>query len=1350
MIRIYSLLLLHFIACCLYAKQRPIEFIHIGLDRGLSQSTVVDITQDKQGNMWFATHNGLNKFNGYTFTVYQHEDNNPGSIDNDLIRCCFADSQGRIWAGTDSGLSLYDADKDCFRNFTYLQEGEPLAIHDMVEIDKQLWLCSKKKRILLFDTDSLKFSQELPLPVLNHMIPFHLYRQDESLYIGTTEGLLVYNIQTKQVQNLHPEILKDKEVYVVLRQSPVRLWVGTEGHGLYCINTETDEVRHYAYQATGQPSISSNYIRSLCLDVQGNLWVGTLHDLNIYNEKEDCFEIFRSNLTESRSLSHTSVRHIYCDHQGGMWLGTYYGGLNYYHPFKDRFINLRAASYQNSLNCNIIGCIQEAHDGELWIGTNSGGLNRYNPKTGIFKHYTRQHGLKSNDIKSIYLDEDKGLVYIGTHAGGISILNKKTDRIETVYHPKLHNIYTLEPTENGEFWVSGISRLVRFNPQTKTYTAVTQQADGTPFTATAITDIVRDQQKRLWMLTEKGIGVYTEQNGQLQSCAVLPEKTPLKELYINCLHESRKGGTFWIGTRNGFFRLDEKTGKQTQYTTAHGLPSNMVHGIMEDNYGYMWISTDKGLSCFHPQNETFRNYTSHDGIQSNQFANHAYYHCQHGMMYFGGVNGITAFHPEQLADNPFTPAPVISRLKLFNQEVHPDDETSILNRQISLTRRITLQPGQSMFSLEMSVPNYISGAHNTFAYRLTGYDPKWYYTDDNRVATYSNLPHGEYLFEVKAANSDGKWCETPTSLEIIVLPYWYETGWAYTLFMLLFMGASVFVFYYFWMKKSMKAKIQAEQIDKERQNNLNEMKLQFFINISHELRTPLTMIVAPLQDLLREANDRWMHKQLEYILKNTKRLLNLINQLMDYRRAELGVFHLKVKQCLVHNVVKKNFLLYERLAQRRNIHYKLVSEVEDKEILCDENYLELIINNLLSNAFKYSNPGASITVTLKSTEQELILQVKDTGQGIPLEKQERIFERFYKADHEHLGTGIGLSLVHRLVELHHGKISLESKEQEGATFTINLPLQPSAYQAEEFATELDNGQEDPILSTNKVYQLIDDTESEFHEKEETTESDSSIAEKRSECILVVEDNLIIREYLVNALSQTYRTLEAGNGEEALKLLENHEVNLILTDVMMPVMDGLKLCKQIKQSLYTCHIPVIILSAKADIQEQLEGLQMGADDYISKPFSMAIVSTKIKNLFRTRHQAIERYSKSEEIEPEKVALNTIDEDLLKRMIKVVENHLDDTEFSTEKFAREMLMSRSNLHLKMKALTGESANDFIRKIRFSKACKLLKEGQYTIAEISSMVGFSTPSYFTTSFKKYFNCLPTEYVKKQQSIE
>lgn len=1319
-------------------KTKHISFTHLGVNEGLSQNTIFGITQDKQGNLWFATHDGLNKYDGYDFTVYQHDEQDPHSIGNDIIRTCITDSQDRIWAGTDEGLSLYDPVKDSFHNFYFQKKEKRLPVFSIVEISRtQLLLSSKKDGLLLFDTETCQFDDTPLHPSLASIFPTCLYRQDDHIYIGSLNGTFVYSISQKKLENMMPDVLNGKNVLAILKESPTKLWLGTEGDGLFRINPQTHEIINFTHIPGKKGCISSNYIRSLALDAENRLWIGTINSLNIYHEKDNSFQSYTSDLSESGSLSQTSVRSIFMDMQGGMWLGTYFGGLNYYHPLKNRFHNIQFKMNENSLNNGTVSCMKENTGKGLYIGTNSGGVNYYNIATGRFKYYTKREGLASNDIKSLYVDEKNNLVYIGTHTGGLSILHGDTERIETLKKREIRNIYFIEPTLSGGLWVSGLNNLLLFNPQSKTFTNVHTQANGQPITPKQIRVALRDSKKRLWLGGEKGLAVHLEKEHKLAICPVLPARSPLNHKYINCIYEARNG-IFWIGTRSGLYSFDENKQAVKQYTMVQGLPNNVIHGILEDLSGRLWLSTNKGLSCFQPATGKFRNYTSNDGLQSNQFMENSCFQTSNGQMYFGGINGITTFLPEQLVDNPYTPPVVITHLRLFNKTVHPDDGTGILTKDISETPSITLSARQTMFSLDFVVSNYISGNHNTFAYMLKGYDKEWYYSNTLRTVSYSNLPQGTYQFLVKAANSDGKWNEVPTELEIIVLPVWYKTWWAILLFAIAFIAVTVFIFRYFWIRKSMEAQLQMERVDKERLKEVNEMKLRFFINISHELRTPLTLILAPLQEVLDNVSDRWVHKQLEHIQRNTNRLLHLVNQLMDYRRAELGVFGLKVKPNLIHNVIEKDFLFYERLAQRKGILYNLHSDVKGRDILCDPNYLELIINNLLSNAFKYTKEGQSITVTLKEENCRLILQVKDTGSGIPIDKQGKIFERFYQVDTEHAGSGIGLSLVQRLVDLHHGHIDLESREGEGSTFTIFLPTEETVYKPEERAAETEESQQNYTTNNQDMY-VVDTENTEEGEKEPPTGG-----ERRKETILIVEDNTEIQQYLYDELDSIFHVLKAGNGEEALKIISGQETDLILTDVMMPVMSGLQLCKQIKQNLRTCHIPVIILSAKTEIKEQLEGLQVGADDYIPKPFSIAIVVAKIKNLFRTRYRAIEHYSKSLDIEPKTIALNPLDEGLLKKAVETVEKHLDDVGFSTDEFAREMCMSRSNLHVKMKALTGEATNEFIKKIRFNKASKLLKEGRYTVSEISTMVGFNTPSYFATSFKKYFGCLPSEYNK------
>lgn len=885
------------------------------------------------------------------------------------------------------------------------------------------------------------------------------------------------------------------------------------------------------------------------------------------------------------------------------------------------------------------------------------------------------------------------------------------------------NVFAIQPCADGRhLWIGTLEGLVHFDKATKTFSDIKGNVS---LGVKRIRTLLLDRENRLWVGGEDGLAVCSGKGDSLSSVRMVSGESAFESATVYGVFEA-SDGDIWIATRNGLYGFSAGRDSVVHYSVADGMPDAIVYGVLEDEKHWLWISTDNGLSCFDPESRKFRNFTDVDGLQSNQFTPYACCLASSGEMYFGGINGITAFHPERLQDNPYAPRAVISELRLFGDPVHPNDQTGILQKHISLTDRITLNHKQSSFALSFVVSNYIAGKHNTFAYKLDGYDKRWYYVDDSqRWATYANLPHGTYRFLVKVANNDGKWCDETAGLEIKVLPAWYQTWWAITLFALMIIGVITLVIRFYW-----------ERADKVRQKELQEVKTRFFINISHELRTPLTLIVAPLQDLLDKVTDKWVRSQLEYMKRNTDRLLHLVNQLMDYRRAEKGVFELRVKCINVGQIVEKNFRYYEPLARKKHIDYNLRSELGGRQVWCDASYIELILNNLLSNAFKYTNDGQSIFVNLKAAGDDLLLQVQDTGVGIPVNKQAKIFERFYQVESEHIGSGIGLSLVQKLVELHHGRIEVDSAVGKGSCFSVYLPLSREAYAEEELSGGTQ--QEEPIYSTNARDMYIVDTE----EALEPAESD--VDTERKETVLVVEDNDEIRHYMSHGLERFFVVREVENGEEAVELLKTEEISLILTDVMMPVMDGIQLCRYVKQNLKTCHIPVIILSAKAEVKDQLDGLQVGADDYIAKPFSLSVVVMKIKNILRTHYRAIEHYSKSLEIEPEKIALNRLDEEFLSKAVSVVEKNLEKPDFSADDFALEMGMSRSSLHLKMKGITGESTTEFIRKIRFNQACKLLKEGRYNVAEISTMVGFSTPSYFSTSFKKYIGCMPSEYAK------
>ena len=706
-----------------------INFSYISINEGLSQSTVFSIDQDQRGNMWFATYDGVNKYDGYSFTVYQHNEDDPNSIANDISRIVKADSQGRVWIGTRDGLSYYDEEKDKFRNFFYEKKGKKLQINGIAEISPEQLLISTQEGLTMFDIKESRFVDDSFSTAMHKIVASALYRQGDIIYIGTpVDGLYSYSIPQKKLERITP-ITGTKQIQAILQQSPTRIWIATEGAGLLLFNPKTQEVKTYHHSSSNPKSISSNYIRSLALDSQNRLWIGTFNDLNIYHEGNDSFVSYSSSPVESGSLSQRSVRSIFMDSQGGMWLGTYFGGLNYYHPIRNRFKNIQRIPYKNSLSDNVVSCITEDKDKNLWIGTNDGGLNLYNPKTQQFTHYIlqeneREIGIGSNNIKAVYVDEQKSLVYIGTHAGGLTVLHRNSGQMESFNQLNSQlvneNVYAILPDKEGSILLGTLSALVSFNPEKRSFTTIDKEKDGTPFTSQRITILFRDSRKRLWIGGEEGISVFQQEGIEIEKAPILPESSVTK-MFTNCIYEAANG-IIWVGTREGFYCFNEKEKKIKRYTTANGLPNNVVYGILEDTFGRLWVSTNRGISCFNPETEKFRNFTESDGLQSNQFNTSSFCRTSNGQMYFGGINGITTFRPELLLDNPYTPPVVITKLQLFNKTVRPDDETGILTKNINETESITLKSWQTAFTLEFVVSNYISGQHNTFAYKLEGYD----------------------------------------------------------------------------------------------------------------------------------------------------------------------------------------------------------------------------------------------------------------------------------------------------------------------------------------------------------------------------------------------------------------------------------------------------------------------------------------------------------------------------------------------------------------------------------------------------------------------------------------------------
>jgi len=1304
----------------IFANDDRYFFENIGLNEGLSNSTVISIIQDKDGLIWFATFDGLNKYDGYSIKVYRYEEGNDRSLLSNSTRQLFIDKENTLWIGTNEGLSKYIHEKDFFENFTNDVSGDGLRINAIIDFKENNLLLGTDKGLYTFD--KIRKTFEI-FPFANHQQTevLSLVNTGDNIVIGTDKGLYNYSRHNKTFRYLC-DTLKNYRIQAILRESENRIWVGTEGAGLFLINPEKGDImKNYLNDPYKEESICSNYIRTILLDKDDRLWIGTFHGLSLLNGNDEKFYNYYSDQFDATSISQNSIRSIIQDSQGGIWLGTYYGGVNYYHPLKNQFFHIKQNSQSNSLNDRIISAIfKEESNDRIWIGTNDNGVNVYDPKTKKFLHITKENNkmLLSNNIKSFLLSSNHKHMYIGSHGGGLLKIDKDTYKpIETKLPEE--DVYSLVYDLNNDIWIGTLSGLFRLDEKK----GITDKININELTSRQILYLETDSQNRLWIGGDKSLAYLSIDNNRL-----IEFNDTFQNIKINCVIEDSKKN-IWIGTNNGIYKY-EGDKKFVRYAEKDGLSNNMVCGIIEDSMGFMWISTYYGISRFDPEHSTFRTYLMTDGLQFQQFNNYSFCKTKTGRLYFGGIDGIITFVPERLKNNPFSPQPIITELNVQNKIIVPSDN-GVLEKNIINADKIVLRSDKATFSLRFAVPNYLSGKHNTFKYKLEGYDKEWIISSENRFASYSNLPRGKYTFKLLSANNEGKWSDEMTELYVIVTPMWFQTVWFRLLIAIIVLFTIYTIWQFFNQKEKIKKQLIKERFEKEKNEEINRAKMSFFVNISHEFRTPLTLIISPIQEIIERVTDSWEKEQLEVIKNNADKLLHLTNQLIDYRRAELGVFELNIKSTDPKETIVKAMALFNKLAKRMNIAYSFEDYTTDDKYVIDENYLDMILSNLLSNSFKFTPPGGKITVSLIEDLEYLILEVEDTGCGIPVNEQGLIFNRFHKVNSkkDDIGMGIGLSITQRLVELHHGKIELKSKAGEGTTFSIYFPQSENLYNEKE-------------LSNVNLLPVNDSIE------EQTGIGDVAHQNSTQPLVLIVEDDEDLLSYLSNNLSGSYNIVTASNGRDALNQISQNKVDIVLTDVMMDIMDGIDLCRTLKEDIKTCHIPIIMLSAKSTVEDQLSGLEVGADDYVTKPFTTSILKAKINNMMASKERILNYYSSSTEIEPEKIATNHIDNELLTKAKEIVLKNLDNIAFTTEMFCEEMGMSRTNLHLKMKALTGGSTIDFIRKIRFSEAIKLLSSGKYNISEVSYMVGFNSLSYFSTSFKKYFGYLPSDYMKKIQN--
>jgi signal transduction histidine kinase/ligand-binding sensor domain-containing protein/DNA-binding response OmpR family regulator len=1132
----------------------------------------------------------------------------------------------------------------------------------------------------------------------------YILEVDNELWLASRfTGIFIFNRKTEEYRKLDTKFI-DPRITFLLPETNSKIWIATK-NGLYNYNRATGEIISYFHQDCNQYSLTNNSISCLLIDHQGILWTGSLQGGVNYTINQKGFRTFKNELCKNIHLSQQSVSAIYTDSRNNLWIGYFDNGIdiiNRKNFSKKFYYDIPVAN--NSMTTGTIFCIFEDSKGRIWIGCYANGLFMYNPVSGRFSNYKNipsdLNSISGNDVRSICEDKEHQL-WLAVHGKGIVRFNPETGKCERISFPQ--NNFGLSPANN---WVY---------------------------------KVYFDLGNNLWVTSVAGVTLSQNLGKSFENYHHNQKNLNSESLdVIWTLYDD--GNLLWMGSNMGLSIFDKKQKVFTRVLTKkEGLPTDAVAGILADNKKQLWISTFSGLVRMNPTNyNDLKVFTKTDGLQGDQFFANACCRDASGEMFFGGLNGYSSFFADSIKEDKFIPPVEITDFKLFNKSENIAD-SKILPLNISETKEIVLKYSQNVITFNFVALNYAEPEKNQYAYMLEGFEKNWNISVNKREATYTNLSPGTYIFWVKASNNDGVWNEKGKSIIIRVLPPFWLSIWAFIVYALIVVLSLLLYKRNIQNREELKRKLALEHMEAEKQIEMNNIRLQFFTNISHEFRTSLSLIIGPAEKMINE-NDNFtdpQKQQVSLIRHNAQRLLRLINQLLDLRTIEAGNTKLYPSPGELIGFCKDIAKSFEYLAEQKHINFVVKSETEALFAWFDADKVEKIVYNLLSNAFKFTDDGGTIlfntSIDPDIQEPAFRIEVSDNGIGIPEENISKVFERFYQVNSSAKnikgGTGIGLSLVKELVDMHKGKIDVKSKfrqqqtgeKDSGTTFIVSLPLDIREYQ-EETKPEGESG-------------LI--------EKFDGPGRKDAI-KPTLPLVLVVEDNSDLRLFVCSILKPNYRLIEAENGITGLKAAFDQNPDIIISDIMMPGMQGTVLCKTLKADERTSHIPIILLTALSSVENKIEGFELGADDYITKPFNSEILTTRIANLIENRSRIRSQFKKHVLVEPKDISITSIDEKFINRAIETVERHMADSMFDVDVFTKEMNVSRTLLHTKLKAITDLSATEFIKTLRLKRALKLLKEGQLSVSEVSIMVGFNSRNYFTKCFTELFGVSPTEYLK------
>ena len=1368
------------VCCCLIAAcpgfvtaQAPtLKFKHITNEQGLSNTTIETIFQDKRGFIWFGTRDGLNRYDGYQIIVYRNNAKDSNSISDNYIQSIYEDREQHLWVGTINGLNRFNAAANNFTRFMHDPSNAKTISNNQISCiteDKKgnLWISTLGGGINLYNARENFFTHFKNEPEKTNSLSsdnvnyLYLDTQD-NFWIATKNGLNIFypeNGSFELYKNLNSNDKTNNAVNIIKEDHKGNLWLGREDNGVIVFNHKENSFIPYRHQEKDPASLSNNLVRSILVDKAGSVWIGSVNGgLELFNETTNSFFHYQNEPDNIFSLSQRTVSALFQDNQGNLWAGTHRGGVNLYMPNTEKFTLYRQQLQPNSLSYNNVKAFFEDSKGNLWIGTDGGGLNLFDRKKNIFHHYKydpyNPTTIGSNEVLGITEDSD-GNLWVGTWGGGLSLFNRKSESFTRFINNPAdsHSISSnfiqkiFEDSKKNVWVATYYGGLNLLDKKTKQFTRIINAPDNkSKLYGNNIVSIGEDKDGNIWTGTDDGgLNCFDGITKSFTHYFNNEEKKP--DLRIIFIDSKRR---LWIG-QTGLYLFDAVKKSFSIYTDKGGLNTEFIKGIAEDGQGNFWVSTSNGITKFNPADFSFKKYNTADGLQGLEYEANAYLKTQDGQIFFGGVNGFNSFYPKNILANTFVPPVYITDFQVFNKKIIPGENNSPLQNDISFTDKIELSYKQSTFSFGFSGLNYTASENNQFAYKLEGWDKDWNYTGNERKATYINVSPGKYTFRVKASNNDGVWNEQGRAVIIIITPPFWDTWW-FRLMVFLLITAGITKLY------KLKRKQEQQKMEEIKREEMHQVQLQFFTNISHEFRTPLSLILGPVEKLQQEDSRSEFNHYYKVIQRNAGRLLSLINELMDFRKLESGALHLNVMPGNLGLFLDEIAEEFSEIAIQKNIQFTIKAPEAIKETWFDRQVLEKIIINLVSNSFKYTAENGMVTLEAlesldyfkPSFENELLvkndysakryiyLKVADNGIGISEESITHIFERYYKISDSHLGSGIGLAFVKSLTLLHKGNIRVYSERNKGTEIIIAIPVSKEDYSRQERWLQNKETGAARLESIHSKYE---------HYTPVTGEKKTGnilVTPQQTPHILLVDDNDELRNFLKESFIPLYKISEATNGQEGFNKAKEESPDIIISDVMMPVMNGIEFCKLIKEDIDTSHIPFFMLTAKDAMESRIEGTASRADFYFSKPLSIQLLELNIRNILAQKQKLKERYLKDQHAEVKDLVHSAKDKAFIDELIAAIEANLSNPDMDVDYVCTQMSMSRTKLYTKIKNISGQSINDFIRSIRLKKAVQLMTQEDMQLIEVVYSVGIQTQSYFTKAFKNEFGKTPTQFLK------